>query len=88
MGLISKIFADPETTKQAAIELAQEIATKSPVAVQGSKISMKYSRDHSVQDGLKFMANWNMVMLQSEDMHKAATAVASKSTSQPDFGDY
>ncbi|KAI1284864.1 Delta-3,5-Delta-2,4-dienoyl-CoA isomerase, mitochondrial [Halotydeus destructor] len=87
MGLVSKVFADPETTCQAAIELAQTIASKSPVAVQGSKICLKYSRDHNIHDGLRFMANWNMVMLQSEDVLKAATAVATKSKNKPTFSD-
>ena len=31
------------------------IASKSPVAVQGSKVNLVYSRDHSVEEGLKFM---------------------------------
>lgn len=31
------------------------IASKSPVAVQGSKVNLVYSRDHSVQEGLKYM---------------------------------
>jgi len=35
-----------------SIEVAEDIASKSPVAVQGSKISLVYSRDHSVQEGL------------------------------------
>lgn len=32
--------------------LAKSIAEKSPVAVQGTKRSLIYSRDHSVQEGL------------------------------------
>jgi len=35
-----------------SIEVAEDIASKSPVAVQGSKMSLVYSRDHSVQEGL------------------------------------
>lgn len=34
------------------MNIAEEIAKKSPVAVQGTKVSLVYARDHSVQDGL------------------------------------
>ena len=37
------------------MEVAETIASKSPVAVQGSKINLLFSRDHSVQDGLNYM---------------------------------
>ena len=36
-----------------ALETATTIASKSPVAVQGTKISLVYSRDHSVPDSLQ-----------------------------------
>jgi len=35
-----------------AIQMATDIATKSPVAVQVTKRSIVYSRDHTVQEGL------------------------------------
>src|SRR5699024_423931 len=35
-----------------AVEVAQEIAMKSPVAVQSTKVALVYARDHSVQEGL------------------------------------
>jgi len=38
---------------KAAMETAATIASKSPVAVQGTKISLVYSRDHSVPDSLQ-----------------------------------
>lgn len=87
MGLISRSYADPETTKSAAVELATLIAAKSPIAVQGAKVCARYSRDHTVFDGLRFMANWNMTMYQSEDLIKGASAVASKSKTPPHFND-
>lgn len=37
---------------KSVIETAKEIAAKSPVAVQGTKKSLIYSRDHTVQEGL------------------------------------
>lgn len=38
-----------------ALEMAGEIAGRSPVAVQGTKINLVYSRDHSVAEGLNYM---------------------------------
>ena len=35
-----------------ALEVAKEISSKSPVAVQGTKLSLNYSRDHTVEEGL------------------------------------
>ena len=40
------------------IELAKVIAAKSPIAVQGSKVNLVYSRDHTVEEGLKFMVGF------------------------------
>lgn len=39
----------------AAFALAADISSKSPVAVQGSKINLIYSRDHSVDESLDYM---------------------------------
>lgn len=38
-----------------ALELAGEMAARSPVAVQGTKMNLIYSRDHSVAEGLQYM---------------------------------
>lgn len=79
-GLVSKVYDNKEDMIQGAIELAGLIASKSPVAVQGTKHHMVYSRDHTVQEGLDYMASWNSAMLQSEDILKSAQAVMMKQT--------
>jgi len=38
-----------------ALEMAGEMAGRSPVAVQGTKINLIYARDHSVAEGLDYM---------------------------------
>ncbi|XP_051813538.1 delta(3,5)-Delta(2,4)-dienoyl-CoA isomerase, mitochondrial-like isoform X1 [Acanthochromis polyacanthus] len=77
-GLVSRVFADKETMMAGAMELAGEIAARSPLAVQGTKINLIYSRDHSVAEGLERMAVWNMSMLQSQDVMKSAMAAMEK----------
>ena len=38
-----------------AVQLAVDIAAKSPIAVQGSKTNLVYSRDHTVAEGLDYV---------------------------------
>uniref|UniRef100_A0A7E4VR63 Delta(3,5)-Delta(2,4)-dienoyl-CoA isomerase, mitochondrial n=1 Tax=Panagrellus redivivus TaxID=6233 RepID=A0A7E4VR63_PANRE len=87
-GLVSRTFPDKESLYDAAFLLADQIAAKSPVAVQGSKLALNYSRDHSVADSLEWMANWNISMLQSEDLIKAVMAASSKGGDPPKFNDF
>lgn len=79
-GLVSRVFPDKETMMAGALEMAGEIASRSPVAVQGTKINLIFSRDHSVQEGLNYMATWNMSMLQTHDLMKSAQAAMEKKT--------
>jgi len=74
MGLVSRVLADKDSLLAAALETASVIAAKSPVAVQGTKISLVYARDHSVHDSLDQVATLNQGLLQSEDVIKAATS--------------
>ncbi|XP_029026674.1 delta(3,5)-Delta(2,4)-dienoyl-CoA isomerase, mitochondrial [Betta splendens] len=77
-GLVSRVFADREAMMAAALEMAGEIAARSPVAVQGTKINLLYARDHSVPEALDYMATWNMSMLQTQDLMKSAQAAMEK----------
>ncbi|XP_013871376.1 delta(3,5)-Delta(2,4)-dienoyl-CoA isomerase, mitochondrial [Austrofundulus limnaeus] len=77
-GLVSRVFADQEALMAGALEVAGEIAARSPVAVQGTKLNLIYSRDHSVAEGLHYMAAWNMSMLQTQDVMKSAQAAMEK----------
>uniref|UniRef100_A0A8C7W8D0 Delta(3,5)-Delta(2,4)-dienoyl-CoA isomerase, mitochondrial n=1 Tax=Oncorhynchus mykiss TaxID=8022 RepID=A0A8C7W8D0_ONCMY len=77
-GLVSRVFPDKEAMLAGALEMAGEIAGRSPVAVQGTKVNLIYSRDHSVAEGLNYMATWNMSMLQTDDVMKSAAASMEK----------
>ena len=73
-GLVNRVFPDRDSLMSGAVEMAVNIASKSPVAVQGTKHNLNFSRDHSVQEGLDYMVTWNAAMLQSEDVKLAAMA--------------
>lgn len=79
-GLVSRVYQDKESMMTGALELASEIASRSPVAVQGTKMNLIFSRDHSVAEGLDYMATWNMSMLQTNDVMKSAQAAMEKKT--------
>ncbi|KFO29616.1 Delta(3,5)-Delta(2,4)-dienoyl-CoA isomerase, mitochondrial [Fukomys damarensis] len=77
-GLVSRVFPDKERMLDAAFALASEISSKSPVAVQTTKVNLLYARDHSVAEGLNHMASWNMSMLQTQDIIKSVQAAMEK----------
>lgn len=85
IGLVNSTFIDQEELMGGVFNIARTIAEKSPIAVQGSKEMIRYMRDHSIADGLNYIATWNSVMLQSEDLRIAMTAHMSKK--QPEFKD-
>ena len=58
-SLCSRIFPDKESMIAGAIEVAEQIASKSPIAVQGTKVNLVYTRDHSVPDSLNYVVSIN-----------------------------
>ncbi|VDK28458.1 unnamed protein product, partial [Gongylonema pulchrum] len=84
-GFISRLFDSTEDCLSASLSLAREIATRSPIAVRGTKMALNYSRDHPVDDSINFIRTWNQSQLQSEDLLRAAATALSKQ--KPEFDD-
>jgi enoyl-CoA hydratase len=74
LGLVNRVFATPEALLQGVMLIAAEIAGKSPLAIRGTKEMIVYARDHSVADGLNYVATWNAAMLMSSDLQEAMMA--------------
>lgn len=81
-GLVNRVFDSPETLLNAVNELASTIAAKSPLAIRGTKEMLNYARDHSVADGLNYVATWNAAMLMSADLQEAMMAKMEKRAPQ------
>jgi len=82
-GLFNEVLDSKEATLERALEMAKEIAGKSPLAVHGCKRMITYARDHNTADSLDYVVTWNAGMLHSEEV---MAAVAAGKTGEP--GDY
>jgi len=58
----------------AAYTLAREIAANSPLAVRGTKAVLAANDGKTIDQGLEFVARWNTMYLQSNDLREAMTA--------------
>lgn len=78
MRLVNRVFDSREALRAGVREIAAVIAAKSPLAIRGTKEMITYARDHSVADGLNYIATWNAAMLMSQDLTEAMTANMAK----------
>lgn len=74
IGLVNRSFADKDTMMSEVGEIAATIAEKSPLAIRGIKEMILYTRDHSVADGLNYVATWNAGMLSEADLTESFAA--------------
>lgn len=84
-GFLNKVLPDQNAMLDEARTLASLVASKSPVTISGIKKTLLHARDHSVADGLDYVATWNAGMLMGEDLEKAVKATLTKQ--QADFAD-
>ena len=78
IGLVNRVFDTQEALAEGVRQLAQGIAEKSPLAIRGTKEMLNYGRDHSVVDGLNYIATWNAAMLMSADLNESMSAMREK----------
>lgn len=86
VGLVNNVFKNQESMITAVMDIAMEIAARSPLAVLGCKEMINYAQDHSISDSLNYMAVWQSGMFQPQtDMMETFTAKAEKR--DPKFAD-
>jgi delta(3,5)-delta(2,4)-dienoyl-CoA isomerase len=71
VGYVSQVLETKEKAIQAALEMAELLATKSPIAVQGTKELLNHARDHTVADSLRYTGVWNSAAIQTSDVERA-----------------
>ena len=84
-GLVNKVYESQEDMVSGLKEMAAVIASKSPLAVYGTKAILNFSRDHTIAEGLEYNALWSGAMLTQEDMAEAMMSNMEKR--DPEFKD-
>lgn len=82
MRLVNQVFTDKDSLMAAVLKMAAEIASKSPLTIRGIKDTLNFSRDHSVAEGLSYVAAKNSAILFSSDLDEAMTAAEQKRRGQ------
>ncbi|MGV1044762.1 enoyl-CoA hydratase-related protein [Limnohabitans sp.] len=82
-GLVTEVFDTHEALVAGALKAAQEIASKPPVAIWGTKQAINYARDHSTEDSLRQMGWLQGAIWSNPHVHEAIQAMKEKR--QPNF---
>lgn len=78
IGLVNHVYPDVDALFSAAREMAEKIASQSPLAVQTAKEVLNFSRGRTVKDGLAYVAARSALILPSEDLLEAVGAKMEK----------
>ena len=78
IGLVNQVAPDADGAYKAASELAAEVASNSPLVVQGVKAVLRAGEGRSVAEGLDYVGVWNAAFIRSNDIVEAMTAFVEK----------
>jgi len=67
-GLVNAVFDHHDAMLAAVAEIARTIASKSPLAIHGTKEMLNYTRDHDTADALNYMQVWQAGMFLTGDL--------------------
>ncbi|KAF7838986.1 delta(3,5)-Delta(2,4)-dienoyl-CoA isomerase, peroxisomal [Senna tora] len=78
LSLVSRVFDSKHELDEAVRDVAEAMASKSPLAVIGTKAVLIKSRDLTVDQGLDYVATRNSATLLSDDLKEAVSAHTQK----------
>jgi len=85
-GLVNNVFSNYDDMMKEVMQIAKEIAKKSPLAIWGSKEAINYTRGRTIEEGLNQIAMWQAGMYNPQvDMKEALGAQIEKK--DPEFED-
>ncbi|HEX3139484.1 MAG TPA: enoyl-CoA hydratase-related protein [Rhizobacter sp.] len=84
IGLVNAVLPDAAALLAHAMQLAQAIAAKSPLAMAGTKLAINYTRDHGTAASLQQMTLLQSAIFDTGEMKEAIAAWKDKRTGQFD----
>ena len=85
-GLVNKVFKDQEEMMKYVLDIADQIANKTPLGVWGSKDMINFTRGRTIEEGLDRISLWQAGMYHPDSDMKEAFA-ASMEDRDPEFED-
>ena len=74
IGLVNEVLADADSARERALALARTIASKSPLAIAGTKLALNHARDHSTASALEQMTLLQSAIFDTDEMAAAIEA--------------
>ena len=78
VGLVNYVYDSIDEMMKYSFDLAEKLASKSPLAMWATKENLNYARDHTVKEGLDYISLWNAATLHQEDIMTSMSARMSK----------
>ncbi len=78
VNLVNDVYPDKKTLDAKAMEMAEEIASNPPLAVQGAKEVMLFDGEVPLNQSLDYNAARSCMIVPSEDLFEAITAYTQK----------
>lgn len=73
-GFVNGVYDTHGEALAAARAACEQICTKAPVAVAGTKSALRWARDHSVADALEWSARTQSALWSTQDIRRAVTS--------------
>jgi enoyl-CoA hydratase len=82
VGLVNAVLPDADALLAHAMQMAQNIAAKSPLAIAGSKLALNHARDHGTAAALQQMTWLQSAIFDTDEMASAIDAWKTKSVAE------
>jgi enoyl-CoA hydratase len=78
INLVNDVFPDRETLDKKGTDMAEEIASNPPLAVQGAKEVFLFDEEAGLEESLEYNAARSSMIVPSEDLFEAVSAYMQK----------
>jgi len=74
VGLVNAVLPEPAVLLEAGLALARRIASRSPLAIAGTKLALNHARDHGTAEALEHMTLLQSAIFDTDEIARAIHA--------------